>query len=365
LTEALLLFLGRESGFEGWLLLSNGAVVARGADLDALPAGKAARLIAIAPGERVALHWLELPGGLAPAQAQAAARLLAAELSADPMTDMHVAVAREESSGRRCVALIPAVSMADWLSRLKIRGLDPDHIVPETLLLPEPEAGVLRFSRGDTALYRGAELAFAIEPELAETIVAGQPVAEVDPAWFEAQLDRVLSPPLLDLRQGPFARRRSWKLERRRVRTLALLGAAILLLTLLIQIVTLLRYTFAADALEAETKRVAATALPGAASLDDPSRGLSRRVQELSGGGVGYGATAASLFAAIRATPNVELTALSFASDGSLRATIQGDSPASLAALAARIEEAGFAVASGPPRSGGGRQISDLTVRAR
>jgi general secretion pathway protein L len=366
LTEALLLFLGREGGFDGWLLLSDGAVAARGPELEALPArGKGARVIAVVPGEQVTLHWLDLPSGLAPAQAQAAARLLAAELSADAMTEIHVAVGREEAAGvRRCVALVPAARIAEWLSRLQERRFDPDHIVPETLLLPPPAEGVLRFGRGGTSLYRGDELAFAMEPELAEMVVAGQPVVDVDPAWFEAQLDRAVSSPALDLRQGPFARRRSFKLERRRVRTLALLIAGILLLTLLIQIVTLFRYTYAADALEAETKRLAATALPRGASLD-PSRDLGRRIEELRGGGAGYGATASAVFAAIRATPNVELAALSFASDGSLRATVQGDTPASLAALVARIEEAGFTVASGPPRSGGGRQIGDLMVRAR
>ena len=50
------------------------------------------------PGERVAIHWLELAEGLAPAQAAAAARLMLADASAEPLADMHVAVGRPEAA---------------------------------------------------------------------------------------------------------------------------------------------------------------------------------------------------------------------------------------------------------------------------
>ena len=82
--DALLIFLGSSSGIEGWVQLRGAKVAARGKADDALPplfaseTGEPLRAIAIAPGEQVLLHWLELPSGLAPAQAVAAARLMAA-----------------------------------------------------------------------------------------------------------------------------------------------------------------------------------------------------------------------------------------------------------------------------------------------
>jgi hypothetical protein len=48
-----------------------------------------------------------------------------------------------------------------------------------------------------------------------------------------------------------------------------------------------------------------------------------------------------------------------------LQATIQADTPATIAALAERVEADGFSVASGPLRSGGGRQVAELEVRPK
>jgi general secretion pathway protein L len=366
LNDALLLFLDGDGAIIRWLRLANGTVTACGEGDDPLPAvGRAATVVAAVPGEQVSLSWVNLPSGLAPAQAQAAARLLAADLSAGPVVDMHIAVGREEEGGRRCVALVPNSLMAGWLAGLRAAAVEVEHVVPETLLLAPPTEGVARLDRGGISLYRSTQEAFAVEPGLAELIVGGRPLVEVGEAAFEAGLHETLSPPLLDLRQGPFARRRQWRVERARLRRLAMLALAIVAVTLLIQIANLYRHTFAADRLEAETRRVAASALPRAASLDDASGELGRRVEELRGGGAGYGATASAVFSAISATPNVELTAMSFGSDGTLRATVQGDSPATLLALRGRIEDGGLIAEAGPPRSGGGRQIADFVVRSR
>jgi general secretion pathway protein L len=92
---------------------------------------------------------------------------------------------------------------------------------------------------------------------------------------------------------------------------------------------------------------------------------LERRLTELRGSGAGYSAIASDLFAAVRATANAELTALIFEPDGTLRATIQGDSPATLDALRQRVEGSGYAVDLGALRSGGGRPTAELTVRVR
>lgn len=366
LNDALLLFLDGDGAIVRWLRLAAGTVTGRGAGGDTVPAtGRLGTVVAAVPGEHVSLNWVDLPSGLAPAQAQAAARLLAADLSAGPVGDMHIAVGREEEAGRRSVALVPNSVMAGWLAGLHASGVEVEHVVPETLLLPPPPEGVARLARGAVSLYRGPQEAFAVEPALAGLILGGRPVVEVGEEAFEAGLSEMLSPPLLDLRQGPFARRRQWRVERARLRRLALLALAIVAVTLLIQIANLFRHTFAADRLEAETRRVAASALPRAASLDDASGELGRRVEELRGGGAGYGATASALFSAISATPNVELTAMSFGSDGTLRATVQGDSPATLLALRGRIEDNDLVAEAGPPRSGGGRQIADFVIRSR
>ncbi len=364
MTATSLIFLDRDGGFEGWLRLEEGAVTARGQGLP--PAADGTRIAAIVPGDSVTLHWLDLPAGLAPAQAAAAARLAAAEHSAQPPGELHVAVGPAlGDEGLRCVGLVSIPAMAEWMARLAEAGLDPDLVLPETLLLSAADSGFTRYEHRALSLCRGATEAFAAEPDLADLILGGRPAAALDAAGFEAGLGEAIANPVLDLRQGLFARRRSWQIDRTLVRRLALLILLILLATLAIQVAAILRYTWAADALEAEAQTVASAALPRATGIGDASADLDSRLAELRGGGIGFTAIAAPVFAAMRDTPNAEMAALAFNPDGSLRVTVQADTPATIAAIVGRVEAAGFPVEGGVLRGGGGRQISDLMVRPR
>ncbi|HEV2748655.1 MAG TPA: type II secretion system protein GspL [Allosphingosinicella sp.] len=365
--DALLVYLDPHREVEGWLLLSRGEVAARGAGLEGLPpladpdTGDPVRVVAVVPGEAVSVHWLDVPADLSPPQAVAAARLIASEVSAQPLADIHVAVGPEDSGGLRAVALAPALAMAGWLGRLQAHGLDPDAIVPEPLLLPPPEQGFVRHDRGETPLFRGPSDAFSVEPELAGIVTSGAPVEEIDAAHYEAGLADALARLPVDLRQGPFAKRRRWQVEWKLVRRLALLAAALLMVTLAVQFAAILRYTYAADALEAEADATARRALRGRAGAD-VSAGLQARLAELGGAGAGYSALASAVFAAVRATPNIELAALAFDRGGVLRATVQGDTPAAFVSLRERIEASGLAAEIGPVRSGGGRPTADMVV---
>ncbi len=371
--DLLLIFIDSRNEIEGWLRVRAGAAAGRGLGLEGVPGlvdpatGDVLRIAAIVPGDSVSIHWLEMPAGLAPAQAAAAARLMAADLSAQPVPDMHVAVGDEaEGETARAVALVPALTMAGWLGRLQSHGLDPDLVIPEPLLLPRPEEEgvVIRYDRGPLPLFRSRNDAFSIEPELASVIFGSAETVDLDRQEFEAGFDAALAQAPVNLRQGAFAKRRRWKIEWKLVRRLATLAAGILLVTLALQVVTILRYVYSADALEAEASQVARRALPRVTIANAPAQ-LERRLTELGGGGVGYGEIASAVFAAVRDTPNLELTAMIFDSSGALRATVQADSPATVAAFEQRVEASGFTVEAGPPRAGAGRPLADLTVRAR
>jgi general secretion pathway protein L len=364
--EALLLFLHREGGIEGWIRIAAGVVAARGAGLDGADEHRLAPVVAVAPGEAVSLRWLELPAGLSLLQAAGAARLMAAELSAQPIGELHVAVGSDSGEGgARCVGLVPMETMRDWLAELEGAGFDADRIVPETLLLPTPEEGIVTWDTGPLHLYRGQEEAFAAEAELADLLLAGRTALPLDAESFASGLAPALDQAPLDLRQGPFARRREWRLAPARARRLALMTAALLLVSLAIQVVAIARYTLAADSAEAETRRIAAAALPRSPGVAVTGAALTQRLSELRGGGAGFGATAGALLDAVKGTPNVELSGLAFAPDGVLRATVQADSPAAIEALRQRVETSGFAAEATAPRSAGGRRVADLTVRPR
>lgn len=367
--DALLIFLDARNGIEGWLHLRGGAIAARGLTIEALPGlvdaetREPVRVAAVVPGEAVSVHWLEVPAGLAPAQAIAAARLMATDVSAQPVTDMHVAVGHEiEGDAARAVALVPAITMAGWLGRLQSHGLDPDLVLPEPLLLPRPAEGFVRFDRGSVPLFRGRNDAFSAEPELARLVVADAAVEILDTGAFEAGLGGRIADPAVNLRQGMFAKRRRWKIEWPVVRRLAMLGLAILVVTLAIQVAAILRYTYAADALELQANRLAAQTLGRSGPVSNAPALLEQRLTSLRGSGPGYSSVASALFQAIRDTPNAELTAMVFAPDGALRATVQGDSPATLSGLQQRLAASGLQVQSGPLRTGGGRPTAELTV---
>ena len=292
------------------------------------------------PGTQVAIHWLELAGDLTLAQAAAAARLMLADASAEPLDRMHVAVGRPEG-GLTPVALVPNARMAGWLGL----GLDPDAILPSPMLLPVPETGFVRRGAGEVADYRAVAAAFSIEPELAGALTGDAPVAQIDDATFAAGLGAILAAPPLNLRQGAFARRRQWRLEAGRTRRLVLLGLILAALTLIVQIVLILAYTFAADRAEAETAELSRAGPAGAATRP------------------GFGPTAALFFEAIRSTPNLEMTRLEYRPDGSLSATLALDNPATLAAFRARVEASGLAVEGGEITTAAGRPSTELTVR--
>lgn len=352
---------------DGWLELEDGAVTARGDSWVTAPADRPGavrrKVVIVAPGQQVALHWIELPS-LSPAQARAAARMTAAEISLDPVDRLHVALGARQADGFHPIAVVAADRMAGWLGEAQALALDPDHVVPEPMLIPPPEAGERHWALPHAIVARGPTSGYTVEPDLA-ALLDDDGVEPVDTATVESGLADLLDPPPLDLRQGAFARRRRWRIDWAQARRLAIVAGAILLATLAIQAALILRYAIAADRTEAEIETVARTVLPRATALPNPPAQLRERLADLRGGGLGYGTVAGLLFDAVRATPDVELGALQFDRDGTLTATILATGAPAIAALEARLDAAGLDADTAPPRSGGGRQISELTVRAR
>lgn len=352
--ETILIFLGRDGAPAEWLsIVDDQAAAPRQLMPDLQPPTGPRRIALAVPGEKVSIHWLDLPAGLTSAQSAAAARLLALEISAEPIADMHVASGRENEAGtRRSVALVRSETMAAWLASAAAAGIDPDLVLPEPLLIPASD-GLVRYDGRIPPIFRGQEQAFAIEPELLAHMDVGTARA-IDDAEFEAGLAEMVAIPEIDLRQGVFAKRRhwQWKFDAARMRRLAALAITLVAVTLFVQMAAILRYTYAADRLEAET-----LALTG-------GRDLEARLGSLGGAGRGYAAFSSILLGAVQQTPNVELGAIAY-EGGTLRATILADAPATVVALGQRIEASGYAIDTAPPRIVQGRQTAEIVVRAR
>ena len=347
----LLAFADAEGVPRRWRLITGGAIVGRGDEVAELPEQRDwVRVVLAVPGSQVTMQWLELDQMLTPAQAAAAARLELADASADPIGDLHFAAGGTED-GRTAIAMAPAHRMQAWLDKARALALEPDVVIPAPMLLLPPSDGVIRYPGDPTSDYRGQALAFSAEEELARLIVGDSPLRDLDENARDATLGPVLAQPPINLRQGAFARRREFVVDRIRIRWLIVLGLTLLLVSLLIQIVAILRTTAAADRYEQEAKALRqAIGTPGAR----PGASRAR-----------FGSSAVALFEAVRQTPNVQANQIVFLGDGSLRASIVADNQTSIDALRARIEALGMQASGGLPTNLGGRAAGEITIRPR
>ncbi|WP_426166451.1 type II secretion system protein GspL [Sandarakinorhabdus sp. DWP1-3-1] len=347
-----------------WLRLDDDVATARGPGLPAVADGDA--LIAVVPGTAVVLHWVELPP-LAPAQALAAARLLAADVSGAPVADVHVAIGAPDAEGFRPMALVDRGAMAVWLAQLAAAGLDPDRIVPLPMLLPVPagadDVTVLAASGHDHV--RGQRLAFSAEPGLTPLLIGDRNAERIDLARFDAGLDASLADLPIDLRQGEFARVQAWRVEQGQTRRIALTLAAALALWLVGDAAVLFRTSLAADRAEQQLADAARTVLPRGTAIDAPRAQVAARLASLGGAGQGLTGLAAALLGALQGRPAATLQSLGYTPDTGLTALVAVPGADDGQAIAAGLAAAGVEARIGSPRPDNGVTVVDVMVRPR
>lgn len=365
MTDTLVLFVPTHDTAWRWLRIAGDGVAGRGEGMPVLAADGEEHLVAVVPADAVTLHWAELPDRSL-AQAVAAARLLAADASATPIGEMHVAVGREDALVERPIAVVAATQMRDWLNALADYGIDPDGLLPAPLLLPRPETGYVRADLGGAGVVRGPTSGFADEAGLTDLITGGVTPETLPRDQMEAAIVAAAHAPVLNLRQGPFSKVVATAIDWALIRRLAWLAGAVLAVTLLITCVQLLTYSLAADDLERRADVLARSGLARGEAVNDADRQLSARLERLRGGGLGFSRTAATVFAAMRATPGTEIRTLSFDSNGAMRVTVGVQNEGQILDLQRRIEASGLgATPMGQFQSVGGRVTGDIMVKPR
>lgn len=354
-----LLFLpGPDARFR-WTRVDGASVAAEG---EGLPPPDGAAVIAVVPADAVTLHWAVLPDRSL-AQATAAARILAVEASAAPAGGLHVVVG-DDGGAERPIAVVEIAAMQGWLGPLAAAGIDVAAVVPAPLLLPRPDEGYVRADLAGAGVVRGVASGFADEARLTELVTGGIAPRTLSRDEIDAALVAAAAAPVLDLRQGPFARRRRAGLDWALVRRLGWLAAAALLVSLAIDLTRVAKYSFAADALEQRAAALAATGLPRGETVTDADRQLAERLGAVRGPGLGFTGMAAAVFAAVRATPGTEVTGLDFGATGDLRLSVAAARESLPTDLKRAIERAGFAVTAGVFTSANGRVTGEMTVKA-
>lgn len=347
-----------------WLRIADDVVQARGEGFPDFYDADAQPPVAIVPADAVTLHWAELPDRSA-AQSVTAARLLAADASASPIADLHVAVGREGGGVERPIGVVSTRQMTGWLATLAANGVDPAAIVPAPMLLPRPDEGFLRADLGGEGVVRGPTSGFADEARLTELVTGGTAPVVLGREELEAAIVAAVANPTLDLRQGAFARRRRFAIDWALVRRLGWLSAAILGVTLCISLVSILKYSFAADATDQRADLLARQGLPRGETINDADRQLDERLSRLRGAGLGFTRTGAALFSAVRAVPGAEISTLAFDPNGDVRATLSTEREGQATDVRLRVEAQGFSARLSTLESSGGRVSGQITVSAK
>jgi general secretion pathway protein L len=342
-----------------WLQVSEGAVTQLGDG--ALPAlAEGDRVVAVVPAEDVTIRHVALPG-LSEPQAAAAARLLVAEHAASPLDTLHVAVGRDTGNGERPVVSIDRARMGLWLAEANLLGHDPDAVIAAPMLLARPESGYVRADLGTETVVRGVESAFADDPVLTP-LVTGGAVDALDREALDANIAAAVAFPEVDLRQGAFAKKSVWAIDWDLLKVIGWLAIALGVVTLLLQIVQIVRLNRAASRIEAQSVATARAALPSGTTIKSPRVQLNERLAMLRGPGGGVLSMAAQVATAINATPNTQLTSMLFDGGGTLRVTVRGNAPADMSSFDAKLAAAGVNTAPGPLMVDQGKQVRDYTV---
>lgn len=351
--------------FEGapghWLRIANGAIVARG-ERPMVPADDDARVVALMPAADTIVHNLDVPG-LTEAQARAAARLAIGETSAAAAESLHVAVGPEIADARRVVVL-DARRMTQFLVDLASEGFDPDAVVPTVLVPPRPDDGAVRAVFDGEAVVCGATVAFADDPVLTPLLVPG-PIEDLSREATEAALIAAVAVPPVDLRQGPFAKRRQWAVDRSRLKRVGWLAAACLAVTLLVPIARLINLNWTASAIEARNLTVAAANLPPGTAITDPVAQLDERLGAVGRQAGGALPLAIAVTRAIEGTPAVELGTMGYTAAAGLRVAVRATNPVDHQAVLAKLAAAGLVVADSAAATpaAAGAPTRELTVR--
>jgi general secretion pathway protein L len=250
-----------------WTLAGGRLIIAE-------PGGPATVLV---PAEQLRLLAVDLP--LASRAKRIAALPFAIEDQiAEPLDSVHLALGAEIAPKRYLVAVVAHEVMVQWAALADEAGLGHAAMVPDPLALPQPAQGGWAVDlASDRAVVRTAEgTGFAVPASLLLPAweAAGRPRVTGYGADLPAEMAATreggvtqglaarLLAPALDLRQGPYARRRAavpdfW----RRLGWIVAIGA--LAHTAIAAADTVMLRTIA-DRREADTRALAAMAAPGA-----------------------------------------------------------------------------------------------------
>ncbi|MGB5076367.1 MAG: type II secretion system protein GspL [Sphingorhabdus sp.] len=303
--------------------------------------------------------WSSWPG-LEPRQAESVAGLKATEQSLGPV---HV-VARHVGDDMVVSAAISPEKMASGLALLSAHGLDPDLLLPMGLAVEGDPDHVAKAAFDGMEVFRGSNFVAPDEPAFRQLLIGDGVVKEYDQVEIQAMLWASSRSPLINLRQGKFAKRQHniWATPTQRQWIIRLLGALVGV-TILLGIATFVAYTSGASD---ENERALAAARKIDPSIQDIALAETQLDRALQQKGIvqrRFGPLSAGLWRAVKMAPNVSVRELRFSPDGILTTVLAAPDAQSLNKALVAVQKDGFKITAVSRRDDSGATLVDLTMR--
>ena len=325
---------------------------------DFIPDIADAKVMAMVSPTETRCVWTTLQD-LEPRQAEGVAKLRATEQS---LGLVHTAARYIVDDVVVTATIAPAV-MQDGLNHLALRGLNPDIVIPFGLAIDAAEQTAKAEFDGDTVL-RGNRFVIPDEAVFRDLLVGDTNVDEIDTGKLRDMLLAACDHPLVNLREGLFAKRerKVWATAEQR-KWIICLTAALFAATLLLGVVTLAKYW---SATTAENDRALAAAQKIDPSIQDITQAEAQLDRALQQKGLAQGRFAplsAGLWRAVQSAPNVSARELRFGNDGILTVVLAAPDAGSINKALLAIQQDGFRITATPRQDSSGATLVDLTMR--
>ncbi len=318
-----------------------------------------AKVMAVVAASDARCNWSSFPE-LEPKQAEGVARIRAAEHS---LGEVHIS-ARHIADNLVVTAAIAPTVMEYGLSRLTLRGLNPDIVIPLGLVMAEPSDHVLRAEFDGSSVLRGPHFAIPDEAVLRKLIVQDRTPEGIDDTAMRNVLVISGEHPMLNLREGIFAKRepREWGTAIQRKWVILLVGA-LLVTSILLGLVTWAKHK-SATAAENERALVAAQKIePSISDIAQAEAQLDRALDQKGTAKGRFAPLTAGLWRAVKSAPNVSVRELRYGTDGLLSVVLAAPDANSINKALIGIQQDGYRVTATPRQDNSGATLVDLTMR--
>ncbi len=361
----------------GWWQLEDGVTISSGqagtldsdAELaDILSSSDDMRVMALLPASETTVYFSKWPE-LAPAQAAAAASLQTAKKLMGQAEEVHCASAAlsDTSPVRAVSAAVSGQYLASWLEALALAGIDPDIVMPAGLLLPEPDEGAIAGDAGNGPVIRTADTVFSDEPALRDILLGDIAVTQLNTDEMQAQIASSFADPPLNMRQGIYAKKHAFKwLTRQQIRTLAIMAAALITLSLAIFLVQIGKYAIATEMVKSRALAEAQQIFPNVADIAGAEQMADAELRQRGAGTRMFTVPTAALFSAIEPLGTISVRQMSYQADGTISVTLAAVRKEDIDSALILLQQRGYAVTVPPAltQDATGSVVANITVRA-